>query len=162
MNNLIREMKEICDVWVKMDGKVISYTQDEIHLIYDYISKLEQENINLREDVYIKKMSFPNKDKSFKELMEMPRYQELQEENQYLKSVNSFSKRKLYNMNKDRLDANLRLVKENKKLHNKIDKAIELIKDKTKIISLEEGGGLELCDYDIRDLLEILKGDVDE
>lgn len=48
-------------------------------------------------------------------------------------------------------------------LHNKIDKAIELIKNKTKIIPLEEGGGLELCDYDIQNLLEILKdSDVDE
>lgn len=55
------------------------------------------------------------------------------------------------------------LIEYIEELHNKINKVIELIKDKTKIIPLEEGGGLELCDYDIRDLLEILKeSEVDE
>lgn len=48
------------------------------------------------------------------------------------------------------------------KLQQRIDKAIEHIKDKTKIIPLEEGGGLELSDYDIRDLLEILRGNNNE
>ena len=55
------------------------------------------------------------------------------------------------------------LLEENQQLHNKRKKAIELIKNKTKIIPLEDGGGLELCDYDIQNLLEILKdSDVDE
>lgn len=153
MNNLIREMKEICDVWVKIDGKVISYTQDEIHLIYDYISKLEQENINLREGIYIEKMSFPSKDKSLKELMEMPTYQELQQENKHLKAVNSFSKRNLYKMNKYRLDANLRLKKENKELHNKIDKAIDLYKN----CKAEDYCTLDLDMYNA-----LIGGDVDE
>lgn len=42
MNEILKEMKEICDVWVKMDGNVISYTQNEINLIYEYIKNLEQ------------------------------------------------------------------------------------------------------------------------
>lgn len=51
------------------------------------------------------------------------------------------------------------LQQENSQLKEKIEKAIEYIKDKTNIIPLEQGGGLELCDYDIANLLEILKGD---
>lgn len=42
MNEILKEMKEICDVWVKIDGNVISYTQNEINLIYEYIKNLEQ------------------------------------------------------------------------------------------------------------------------
>ena len=65
--------------------------------------------------------------------------------------------------NNRREETILELREENLELQIKIEKAIELIKNKTKIIPLEEGGGLELCDYDIRNLLEILKdSDVDE
>ena len=45
-------------------------------------------------------------------------------------------------------------------LQNRIDKAIELLKEKVKVIPFDEngeGGGLELTDYDIQDLLDILK-----
>lgn len=45
-------------------------------------------------------------------------------------------------------------------LQNRIDKAIELLKEKIKVIPFDEngeGGGLELTDYDIQDLLDILK-----
>lgn len=45
----------------------------------------------------------------------------LQQENHYLKSVNSFSKMELYKINKDRLDANSRLVKENKYLKERVE-----------------------------------------
>lgn len=51
------------------------------------------------------------------------------------------------------------LENENHQLKDRIEKATKLIKDKTKIIPDEEGGGLILSDYDIRDLLEILKGE---
>ena len=56
----------------------------------------------------------------------------------------------------------MRLQRENQQLHNMLKKASELIKIKTKIIPLEDGGGLELCDYDIVNLLELVKeSDVD-
>lgn len=78
---------------------------------------------------------------------------DLQEESKQLKSVNSISKRTLYKMNKDRLDANL-------KLQGRIDKAIEYL----------EGCGIdkemmEVCqNYDINgiEMMKILKGGKDE
>lgn len=46
-----------------------------------------------------------------------------------------------------------------KELKDIIDKAIQLIENKTVIVPDEEGGGLILFDSDIRDLLETLKGE---
>jgi len=42
IKEILNEMKEIYNVWVNMNGKVKSYTQDEIHCIYDYITNLQQ------------------------------------------------------------------------------------------------------------------------
>ena len=47
-----------------------------------------------------------------------------------------------------------------KKQREVIDKANKLLKEKVKVIPFDEngeGGGLELTDYDIQDLLDILK-----
>lgn len=30
INKILEEMEQICSIWTKMDGKVKSYTQDEI------------------------------------------------------------------------------------------------------------------------------------
>ena len=52
----------------------------------------------------------------------------------------------------------LKLKIEKNNLQNRIDKAIELLKEKVKVIPFDEngeGGGLELTDYDIQDLLNI-------
>ena len=52
------------------------------------------------------------------------------------------------------------LEQENKKNKEVIDKANKLLKEKVKVIPFDEngeGGGLELTDYDIQDLLDILK-----
>ena len=57
-------------------------------------------------------------------------------------------------------EENTRLLEQNKKQKEIIDKAIELLKEKVKVIPFDEngeGGGLELTDYDIQDLLDILK-----
>ncbi|MEE1282773.1 MAG: hypothetical protein UHK60_11100 [Acutalibacteraceae bacterium] len=59
--------------------------EPRLKLLIDYIDELEQENFNLREGIYIEKMSFQSEGRNFKELMEMPTYQELQEENNQLK-----------------------------------------------------------------------------
>ena len=50
MTDILKEMKEICDVWVKMSGRVKWYNQDEIHLIYEYITTLQEENKRLEEE----------------------------------------------------------------------------------------------------------------
>ena len=44
IKEILDEMKQICDVWVIMEGGVKTYNQDQIHCIYDYITNLEQEN----------------------------------------------------------------------------------------------------------------------
>jgi hypothetical protein len=58
----------------------------------------------------------------------------------------------------DRCD---QLRKEKEELQQRIDKAIKHIRKKTKIIPFDEtgeGGGAELCDYDLNDLIRILEG----
>ena len=52
------------------------------------------------------------------------------------------------------------LQQQNQKYKEVIDKANKLLKEKVKVIPFDEkgeGGGLELTDYDIQDLLDILK-----
>ena len=98
--------------------------EPRLKLLIDYIDELEQENFNLREGIYIEKMSFQSEGRNFKELMEMPTYQELQEENNQLKE--QYCERtdcsgRLGNSRKVE-----RLIQENEELHNKIDKVIEL------------------------------------
>lgn len=44
IKEILDEMKQICDVWVIMEGGVKTYNQDQIHCIYDYITNLEREN----------------------------------------------------------------------------------------------------------------------
>ena len=54
----------------------------------EQLEECQLQNLNLREDIMIKKMSFPNKeikDKSFLELYDMPSYEDLKNENQQLK-----------------------------------------------------------------------------
>lgn len=55
MNNeikeILEEMKIICDVWVKVDGNMKTYNQDQIHCIYDYITDLQEENEKLKEKI---------------------------------------------------------------------------------------------------------------
>ena len=96
---------------------------------------------------------------------------ELKEENKELKSVNSFSKRTLYKINKDRLEANQRLLKENQKLkieisaretvcdelQERINKAVEYIESSALEINTRDYGMLTVCNSD--DLLDLLKGD---
>ena len=54
------------------------------------LEECQLQNFNLREDIILKKMSFPNKeikDKSFLELYDMPSYEDLKKENQRLKET---------------------------------------------------------------------------
>ena len=56
--------------------------------ILDYITNLQQENFKLRENILIHKMSFKSDDKSLEHLINMPTYEELQQENETLKENN--------------------------------------------------------------------------
>lgn len=51
----------------------------------EQLKEVEEENFNLRENIYIEKMSFPSEGKNIKALIEMPTYEELQQKNQELK-----------------------------------------------------------------------------
>ena len=129
-------------------------------LLIDYIDELEQENFNLREGIYIEKMSFQSEGRNFKELMEMPTYQELQEENNQLKE--QYCERtdcsgRLGNSRKVE-----RLIQENKKLHDKIDKAIEYLEEDDNFWILDSYSEDKVKMIQ-EELLKILKdSDVDE
>lgn len=51
---------------------------------------------------------------------------------------------------------------EKQQLAGRINKAIEYIIKHVKLLPDEEGGGLELCDYDVANVLEILRGEFNE
>ena len=51
INKILEEMEQICSIWTKMDGKVKSYTQDEIWSIYEYIMELRKENKLLKNKI---------------------------------------------------------------------------------------------------------------
>ena len=62
--------------------------QQENQELKKQLEECQLQNFNLREDIIIKKMSFPSKeikDKSFLELYDMPSYEDLKKENQQLK-----------------------------------------------------------------------------
>ena len=56
----------------------------------------------------------------------------------------------------------IELQQEKQQLEKRINKAIEYIKEHVKLLPDEEGGGLELCDYDVANVLEILRGEINE
>jgi len=69
--------------------------------------RLKEENFNLREGIYIEKMSFPSEERNFKELIEMPTYEELKKEN---KKLNHY--KLLYQKVKDRNDKAIEFIEE--------------------------------------------------
>lgn len=48
---MIEQLKALCDVWFKCGGNMIAYNQDQVHCLYGYIIKLQQENSQLKEDI---------------------------------------------------------------------------------------------------------------
>ena len=69
--------------------------------------RLKEENFNLREGIYIEKMSFPSEGRNFKELMEMPTYEELKKE---IEKLNHY--KLLYQKVKDRNDKAIEFIEE--------------------------------------------------
>ena len=115
IEGIIKRLSEECEL-----------RPSEVLVLLDYIKQLEEENFNLREGIYIEKMSFPSEGRNFKELMEMPTYQELQEENRMLKQAN----KNTYESSQDMLGE---LSKGNKELQERIDKAIKVIHTQMKL-----------------------------
>ena len=100
--------------------------------------RLKEENFNLREGIYIEKMSFPSEGRNFKELIEMPTYEELKKENEKLNHY-----KLLY-----------------QKVKERNDKAVEYIDDNVAVYAFNNKDlpHWEFNDDDIEMLLEILKG----
>ena len=94
----LEDILEIIDACAKQyddnNEGVQTFGFDDLQLLNAYINKLKEENeeyelqnLNLRTDMIIKKMSFPNeliKDKTFLNLYELPSYEELSAENKNL------------------------------------------------------------------------------
>lgn len=91
----------------------------------DYITNLQQENFNLRENILIHKMSFKSDDKSLEHLINMPSYEELQQLEQEHKKINGELREEnskleiaLQNIQEDynkRIEENERLKEQSKK-----------------------------------------------
>lgn len=104
----------------------------------EQLEECQLQNFNLREDIMIKKMSFPSKeikDKSFLELYDMPSYEDLKNESEQLK---------------EKLQANKKARKE----------AIEYINvtEYSDIVGLNKNGIKEF--WFVKDILKIL--DIDK
>lgn len=57
--------------------KMIEQLQQENQELKKQLEELEKENFNLRENIYINKISFSSEGKNIKELIEMPTYEDL-------------------------------------------------------------------------------------
>ncbi len=86
-------VKEYTKAFLKEKEQVIAQRimmnlQQENQQLKEQIEKCQLQNFNLKQDIMIKKISFPNKkirDKSLIELYNMPSYEDLKRENQQLK-----------------------------------------------------------------------------
>lgn len=121
-------------------------TQEDLNQLALERNKLEQENKQLKENYEAVLRQRDDITKNATETIEKYQQDKKQLQQRFNNLVEEYKDKAEYTHN----------------LIERIDKAIEHIKDKTKIIPLEEGGGLELSDYDIRNLLEILEGGNDE
>ena len=99
--------------------------------------RLKEENFNLREGIYIEKMSFPSEGRNFKELIEMPTYEELKKENEKLNHY-----KLLY-----------------QKVKERNDKALEYVENNTYTSAGSLKTTLYLQNDELYDFLETLKGD---
>lgn len=89
LKECIRHMKFICEQGVLRNKSIIlnkTFQRELLNIIKHY-EELEEENFNLRENIYIEKKSFPSDGRNIEELIEMPTYEELQQENQKYKEV---------------------------------------------------------------------------
>ena len=94
MSEAEKKCLQDCD-FVNVTQLLLSYAvlKEENQILKEENEKLDEENFNLREDLYIKKIAIPYKERNLEQLIEMPTYEQLQQENQQLKE-------NLENMNK--------------------------------------------------------------
>lgn len=135
MNNeikeILNEMKDICNVWVKVGGDMKSYNQDQMHCIYDYITNLQQENNNLKTSL----------DESQEVVID------LQQENERLKEENKD--------NEQLIETQLRGLEKQKQI---IEKAVEYIKENAKYKKVSINNSKYYSEYLINQVLDILNG----
>ena len=91
--NIFNLLKENQELKKKYENAVADYetTMAEKNELKKKLEELELQNFNLRADIMIQKMSFPNKlikDKTFYDLYDMPTYEELKKQVEELKSTN--------------------------------------------------------------------------
>lgn len=85
--DLRRRLKKSIRKRTELNNRFLEY-QKENQQLKEQLEECQLQNFNLKEDIVIKKMSFPNKeikDKSLLELYNMPSYEDLKKENQQLK-----------------------------------------------------------------------------
>lgn len=89
--NKYTDPKDLTLMFMYCDEKAkdkIKCLEQENQQLKEQIEKCQLQNFNLKQDIMIKKISFPNKkirDKSLIELYNMPSYEDLKRENQQLK-----------------------------------------------------------------------------
>lgn len=89
--NKYTDPKDLTLMFMYCDEKAkdkIKCLEQENKQLKEQIEKCQLQNFNLKQDIMIKKISFPNKkirDKSLIELYNMPSYEDLKRENQQLK-----------------------------------------------------------------------------
>lgn len=102
-------LKEHCDIYSNIKKELISilnkydikYVLAETEVIKDLskenqelkkqLEELEKENFNLRENIYINKISFSSEGKNIKELIEMPTYEDLiNQQKEFIEYINAY------------------------------------------------------------------------
>jgi len=161
MNNQIKEILEFKE---NADYKKLSC--DEIAILKDYITNLQKENekwFAVAKDFEMEAHDLWNKNN------------ELEQELEEYKDTETYSKRFLYKANKDRLNANLDLIKENEMLKDaqknfekqfikemdyksRIEKAVEYIKENAKYQKATINNNKYYSEYLINQVLDILNG----
>ena len=68
-----QELKRNCNI----GNENLNFYREENQKLKKQIEEVEEENFNLRENIYIEKMSFSSNGRNIKELIEMPTYEDL-------------------------------------------------------------------------------------
>ena len=74
IKKLQQENKELK---LQLKGTTHCFDKEEHEKLKKQLEELEKENFNLRENIYINKISFSSEGKNIKELIEMPTYEDL-------------------------------------------------------------------------------------
>ena len=149
--NKYTDPKDLTLMFMYCDEKAkdkIKCLEQENQQLKEQIEKYQLQNFNLKQDIMIKKISFPNKkirDKSLIGLYNMPSYEDLKRENQQLK---------------EQLESSIGIVKHNMIIQKHIDRERKLqkkIEAKEEVVEF-----IEYLENKISELNEITKNEEDE